>query len=101
MALNLRALGFCGADDSCEPLLLQALSLRYPYVEWGVLFRPDKEGTPRYASPACLARLAAAAAASGGAMRLAGHLCGARAQEVLRGDATFVARLRALGFARV
>jgi len=56
---------------------------------------------PRYASPAYLELLSATAKASNGAMRLAGHLCGARAQQVLRGDASFVVRLRALGFARV
>ena len=27
-----------------------ACSQRYPWVEWGVLFRDDKEGQPRFAS---------------------------------------------------
>jgi len=25
------------------------MSSRYPFIEWGVLFREDKEGEPRYA----------------------------------------------------
>lgn len=33
---HLRALGFCGADDSCDPLHLQVLSQRFPFIEWGV-----------------------------------------------------------------
>ena len=46
----LRALGFCGIDDSVSPGLLSLISAQYPLVEWGVLFRPDLEGTPRYAT---------------------------------------------------
>lgn len=34
-------------------------------------------------------------------MRLAGHLCGARCQEVLEGNSTFVRELSRLGFGRV
>ena len=44
---KLRALGFCGIDDSVNPKLLGILSHVYPIVEFGVLFRPDKEGSPR------------------------------------------------------
>lgn len=85
---TLRCIGFCGADDSIEPLLLAAISARHQWVEWGLLFRPDKAGQPRYASEAWLEQLAAANA--GRVMRLAGHLCSTRVDEVLRGDATFV-----------
>jgi hypothetical protein len=45
--MALRALGFCGVDDSTQPELLEMISARFPGVEWGVLFRPDKEGQPR------------------------------------------------------
>jgi hypothetical protein len=44
----LSVVGFCGADDSVDPRLLAAISQRYPWVEWGVLFRDDKEGQPRW-----------------------------------------------------
>uniref|UniRef100_A0A7S1C4P6 Uncharacterized protein n=1 Tax=Bicosoecida sp. CB-2014 TaxID=1486930 RepID=A0A7S1C4P6_9STRA len=97
----LRALGFCGADDSTDVGTLVALSREYPHVEWGVLFRPDKEGTPRYASPAWVAALAAANDAAGRPCQLAGHLCGERVNEVLRGDASFVRSVAKLGFGRV
>ncbi len=49
----LRAIGFCGVDDSTQPELLDMISARFPGVEWGVLFRPDKEGQPRYSTTAC------------------------------------------------
>jgi hypothetical protein len=39
-SLNLRAMGFCGADNSVDPAFLQLLSTKYSWVEWGILFRP-------------------------------------------------------------
>lgn len=39
---KLRALGLCGVDDSVNPKLLGIISRAYPFVEFGVLFRPDK-----------------------------------------------------------
>jgi hypothetical protein len=45
-----QALGFCGIDDSVPPEFAQMLSQRFPFIEWGMLFRPDLEGTPRYAT---------------------------------------------------
>ena len=44
--MSLRCLGLCGVDEATEPSLLAALS-RWPRVELGVLFRPDKEGQKR------------------------------------------------------
>ena len=99
-SITLRCVGFCGADDSCEPELLAAVSAQYDWVEWGVLFRHDKEGEPRYASSAWLKRLAAVN--SKRTMHLAGHLCSQRVDELLRGDATFVRHLhKEIGFNRV
>lgn len=39
---RLRKLGFCGADDSVSPNFLGLICQSYPFVEFGVLFRPDK-----------------------------------------------------------
>jgi hypothetical protein len=39
---KLRLVGFCGADDSVHPHFLGMISQAYPFVEFGVLFRPDK-----------------------------------------------------------
>jgi hypothetical protein len=98
---KLRALGFCGADDSISPNLLGIFSNAYPFVEFGVLFRPDKEGSPRYASAEWVEKLSKVKALSRGKMRLAAHLCGARVNEVLDGNDDFLKALEGLGFQRV
>lgn len=119
---TLRAVGFCGADDSVDPKLLGIFSHLYPFVEFGVLFRPDKEGQPRYASTSWVQELARVVSASSSPasvaetettndddnadktnmrMKLAAHLCGSRVDEVLRGDDCFVRTLPGLGFRRV
>lgn len=101
----LTALGFCGADDSVHPHQLALISQAFPLTEFGVLFRPDREGTPRYASPAWVERLGATAAsmrAAGHTMKLAGHLCGSRVNDLFEnrgGD--FLQYLIHAGFQRV
>lgn len=95
---TLRALGFCGADDSVHPNMLVLLATAYPVVEFGILFRPDKEGTPRYASPSWVQRLVAQKPTS---MKLAAHLCSTRVNEVLAGNGSFVTQLQEWGFQRI
>lgn len=95
---TLRALGFCGADDSVHPNMLVLLANSYPVVEFGILFRPDKEGTPRYASPEWVQRLVDARSTS---MKLAAHLCSTRVNQVLAGDGSFVTQLQEWGFQRI
>lgn len=101
-SLNLRVMGFCGADDSVSPEHLQLLSIHYPWIEWGVLFRPDLEGSPRYATRAWVEQLCKINKDTGASMRLAAHLCGSRCEEVvLQGDTSFLTSLSTLGFGRV
>lgn len=112
-APRLEALGFCGADDSVNPRLLALIGRSYPLVEWGVLFRPDKEGQPRYASQEWLARLGRITQGDNGeskvGIRLAAHLCGSHVNDLLSSDAdrsaaaaidAFLVRLRGWGFRR-
>mmetsp|Transcript_81158 Transcript_81158/g.161443 ORF Transcript_81158/g.161443 Transcript_81158/m.161443 type:complete len:282 (-) Transcript_81158:24-869(-) len=100
LALKLRCVGFCGADDSVEPALLSAISAQHEWVEWGVLCRPDKAGSPRYASQEWLERLGSENEAR--TMRLAAHLCSTRVDEILNGQTDFVHWLHdAVGFRRV
>jgi hypothetical protein len=77
----------------------------------------DLEGTPRYATWAWVNQLSNVNKETGSIMRLAGHLCGSRCQEViprrpqpicshntsqvLDGDFRFVSELHKLGFNRV
>ena len=98
---TLRALGFCGADDSVDPNLLAIFSNLYPLVEFGVLFRPSLSGQPRYASPEWVQNLGVVAAKSNGKMKLAAHFCGDRVNEILTGDDAFLSTLASLGFQRV
>ena len=42
--MKLRYLGLCGIDDSVNLDHIAMLSEKFPFVEWGILFRPDKEG---------------------------------------------------------
>lgn len=113
MAAKLEALGFCGADDSVNPRLLALIGQNYPLVEWGVLFRPDKEGQPRYASMDWVARLGEilkSEPGSTGRIRLAAHLCGSHVNDLLSSSTNsssakaideFLARLYDWGFRRV
>ena len=90
--IRLRCLGFCGADDTVEPAALKQISERHGWVEWGILFRPDKAGSARFASDEWLTRLGQVNSA--GRMRLAGHLCATHVDDLLRGDTSFVRKLR-------
>jgi hypothetical protein len=75
-SIKLRKLGFCGVDDSVSPRALGMIYNAYPFVEFGVLFRPDKEGQPRYATKEWVDELSIIASSS--SMTLAAHLCGER-----------------------
>lgn len=91
VGITLSALGFCGVDDSVEPLMLAAISAQHPWVEWGVLFRDEKIGQPRYASFEWLRRLGEVN--NSRAMRLAGHLCADHVGRLLQGDVSFVRKM--------
>jgi len=111
MTAQLAALGFCGADDSVNPRLLALLAHSYPLVEWGILFRPDKEGSPRYATLDWVRRLSAILKNdSTRKVRLAAHLCGSHVNDLLTSSIRsssaesidgFLARLYEWGFRRV
>jgi hypothetical protein len=99
-ALTLRALGFCGVDDSVDIEHLRLINDRFGWIEWGVLFRPDKEGQPRYATEKYVRELCQSGEGHTAPLNLAGHLCGDRVVEVLEGNTAFVERMFALGFRR-
>lgn len=122
--VQLHALGLCGIDNSVNPGQLVMYAHLYPRVEFGVLFRPDKEGQPRYPTKDWVRRLSEAIRVKNGCdrdgdrdgdrececdggsskkmkMKLAAHLCERRVDEVLRGDDSFVGELSAMGFGRV
>ena len=103
---KLIALGFCGVDDSIHPHQLAILSYTYPMVEFGILFRPDKEGTPRYASPPWVEQLRRTVQhmkeSTGHIMKLAAHLCSTRVNDLLDGtNMDFLHYIIAIGVQRV
>lgn len=91
MVTQLEALGFCGADDTVNPRLLILIGQSYPLVEWGILFRPDKEGQPRYASKEWVCRLSELLKKKNDnpqqqkmkKIKLAAHLCGSHVNDLL------------------
>ena len=100
--MSLHRVGLCGVDDSVDPSLLSAIVSRWPRVELGVLFRPGKEGQPRFPTRRWLEQLAKTARNTSPPAQLAGHLCGSAVDDVLqRGDVAFVQTLVGLGFRRV
>lgn len=77
-----RFITFTGVDDSTNLSQLQAISSAYP-VEWGVLFSPSRQGSlteKRYPSIAAVQRIAKLSYED---VRLAAHLCGADARQVI------------------
>jgi len=101
LSLSARFIGFCGVDDSIQPELLSDLSFHYPWIEWGVLFRPDMEGKPRYATLAFTEKLAKIKSSVSHDIHLAAHFCGRRCEEILEGDYSFTQKVYEFGFRRI
>jgi hypothetical protein len=106
MPPRLSALGFCGVDDTVHVDQLLLIVQSFPNVEFGVLFRPDREGSSRYASSAWVhsltLKLPTFIEQTGLVPKLAAHLCGSRVNELLNGDTTFLETIvLPAGFGRV
>lgn len=84
---------FTGADDETSVEGMMALSEVYP-VEWGVLFSPSRQGRDRR-YPRDPGRFL------GCRLRLAAHLCGAHARDVLEGEILRLPLAGLHGFQRV
>lgn len=69
--MSLELVSLTGADDCVAPGALAALSAQYPFVEWAILYFPEKEDTPR--NPSALWR---ENFLSLGLPYTAAHLCG-------------------------
>lgn len=67
-----------GADDSISPVALLGLSGDYPFVEWGILFSMNWQGTPRYPSERWIQELLETAPP-----KVSAHLCGRWVREVV------------------
>jgi hypothetical protein len=87
-----------GADDTTALSHVEALSSEFPFVEWGILLSRIATRTPRPLFPS-KAWIAAAYDRPALCSRLAGHVCGAWASELLAGR--LPAELDLSGFGRV
>jgi hypothetical protein len=81
--MRIRTVTFTGADDGVDPSDLLSLSLKYPFVEWGILISWKRYGTPRYPSPQWIDQLALAQRVSGNGA-FAAHLCGDAMRDAVR-----------------
>lgn len=71
-----------GADDSISAHQLKAISAKYPFVEWGILFSMTQQGQPRFPSERWIEHLPAG-------LNYSAHLCGRYVR-----DAVLEAKLR-------
>lgn len=76
-----------GADDAVDPARLYDLSYRYPFVEWGILYHPEKSGSERYPSDKWIEKFDTFAPRF---VRRAIHLCGGAADQFCSGDLSVV-----------
>lgn len=84
MVVNIHCVTVTGADDSIMASELLDVSKQYPFVEWGILFSPDRFGSPRFPSKRWLDDIADVAV--DGQLALSAHLCGRFARAALSAD---------------
>ena len=75
-----------GADDSISPDSLAALSVEFPFVEWGILVSANNMNSPRYPSRKWMARLQDWSLQQ--SLRIAIHVQGLWLRKLLIGDET-------------
>lgn len=83
-----------GADDTILPEALLDLAGAFPFVEWGILFSPKRQGSPRYPSPDWVGRLCDAVAeyeiTDGEEIGLSAHLCGGWVRDWIAGNPSWL-----------
>src|SRR5665213_1979158 len=84
----LKHVTFTGADETIEPMRLVDLTVRFPFVEWGILMSASKEGNePRYPKRAWLEGMTEVADTF--TLPMSGHVCGSWCRAILKGLSTF------------
>lgn len=93
--MTLRTVTISGADDAVDVRDLAALSLSFPFVEWGLLFSAKREGTPRYPTAAWRDKLRTAlrSAVATYPHQISIHLCGQAARDTMAGDVRWLTEI--------
>lgn len=86
--MKLKYVTLTGADDTVSPAKLAALSTKYPFVEWAILFSQSKSGVARYPSLQWVEDLMKLAN-DGHILNLSAHLCGKWVDDAIKGEITF------------
>jgi hypothetical protein len=84
--MKLKCVTLTGADQTVKPQQLLDLSIKYPFVEWAILFSQSKAGIARYPSFDWIMELANLNVANSKAMKLSTHLCGAWVDSAMKGN---------------
>jgi phosphoribosylanthranilate isomerase len=76
-----------GADDNVEQKELQKLFVKYPFVEWGILFSKTRAGTQRYPSTKWIDNLGSIDELfDRKKVKFSSHICGSICEDFLQGD---------------
>ena len=76
-----------GADDSIDPIELIKLSEKFPFVEWGILFSKNRQGSPRYPSVDWIDELSKLK--TNGEVNFSAHICGDYTKDFFNGHFSF------------
>lgn len=87
--MQLRYITLTGADNTVDPIDLVKLALKYPYVEWAILFSKSRQGQSRYPSADWIDDLIRCSQDYPD-MNFSAHLCGKWVEEALAGEVTFL-----------
>lgn len=86
--MKLKYVTLTGADNTVQPEKLVELSLKYPFVEWAILFSQNKTGQPRYPTLDWVDALIDYSRDYPD-MHFSAHLCGKWVENAMQGEITF------------
>lgn len=90
--MKIQKVTITGADDTTDPIHLVELSKFYPFVEWGILFSPSKQGQLRYPHPNWIDGFTTWVYEEALPVQLSAHLCGQWTRDVLNNEFSWVKR---------
>jgi len=82
--MNIKLCSLTGVDSTTHPYQLEELSLRYPFVEWGILYSPKRAGNDnRYPSVQKIKSFLTNIFSS---IHFAVHYCGSGVKNLINGE---------------